>query len=217
MAIQLVNVGLIENDGTGDDLREAFIKVNENFSELSLLVTESTTVSNIGTGVGLFSEQENYNLKFKTLVEGNAVSLTSSTNEIVISVNDILNSINLTADTGTQLISGYGSLSIVGEDSISTELIGNSLKITSNFNQLSNDLSPTLGGTLDASNFSIINLSSINGTSLNNLNQIVGDNFDFGSITNEIKNIIDWFIYNTNIDMGTFSQPTQVIIDVGVF
>ena len=27
---RLVDVGLIANDGTGDDLREAFIKINEN-------------------------------------------------------------------------------------------------------------------------------------------------------------------------------------------
>ena len=31
MAIQTINVGAIANDGSGDDLREAFIKVNLNF------------------------------------------------------------------------------------------------------------------------------------------------------------------------------------------
>ena len=31
MAINYIDVGIIANDGTGDDLREAFIKVNENF------------------------------------------------------------------------------------------------------------------------------------------------------------------------------------------
>ena len=36
MAIQTVNIGTIANDGTGDDLREAFVKVNNNFSELDL-------------------------------------------------------------------------------------------------------------------------------------------------------------------------------------
>ena len=34
MAIQRVNIGTIANDGTGDDLREAFVKVNNNFTEL---------------------------------------------------------------------------------------------------------------------------------------------------------------------------------------
>ena len=35
MAIQTINIGTIANDGTGDDLREAFVKVNNNFTELS--------------------------------------------------------------------------------------------------------------------------------------------------------------------------------------
>ena len=35
MAIQTINIGNIANDGTGDDLREAFIKVNNNFTELN--------------------------------------------------------------------------------------------------------------------------------------------------------------------------------------
>ena len=34
MAIQSINIGSIANDGTGDDLREAFNKVNANFIDL---------------------------------------------------------------------------------------------------------------------------------------------------------------------------------------
>ena len=30
MAVTSINVGTLANDGTGDDLREAFIKVNNN-------------------------------------------------------------------------------------------------------------------------------------------------------------------------------------------
>ena len=37
MAIQTINIGTIANDGTGDDLRDAFIKVNNNFSDLVLV------------------------------------------------------------------------------------------------------------------------------------------------------------------------------------
>jgi len=47
MTIQNINIGNIANDGTGDDLREAFRKVNENFDELDLRQPESTT----GAGV----------------------------------------------------------------------------------------------------------------------------------------------------------------------
>ena len=41
MTIQNINIGNIANDGTGDDLREAFRKVNENFDELDLRSIES--------------------------------------------------------------------------------------------------------------------------------------------------------------------------------
>ena len=34
MAVQTINIGNAANDGTGDDLREAFIKVNNNFADL---------------------------------------------------------------------------------------------------------------------------------------------------------------------------------------
>ena len=55
MAIQTINIGTIANDGTGDDLREAFVKVNNNFTELNARSTESTTVANLGSaGEGVF-------------------------------------------------------------------------------------------------------------------------------------------------------------------
>ena len=69
MAIQLIDIGQVANDGSGDDLREAFIKVNQNFEELDLRDDEQTTASNIGGagGVGVFSNRVNYDLQFKKL------------------------------------------------------------------------------------------------------------------------------------------------------
>lgn len=63
MAIQTINLGTYANDGTGDDLRTAFQKVNANFTELgasdvrggvnlgSNYVTLATTGANSATGV----------------------------------------------------------------------------------------------------------------------------------------------------------------------
>ena len=34
MALQLINIGSIADDGTGDDLRTAFQKINSNLSEI---------------------------------------------------------------------------------------------------------------------------------------------------------------------------------------
>ena len=58
MAVQTINIGTLANDGTGDDLREAFIKVNQNFDDLDLRAPESTTVVNTGAvGEGIFSKK----------------------------------------------------------------------------------------------------------------------------------------------------------------
>ena len=48
MAIQTINIGTVANDGTGDDLREAFVKVNANFAELAARNPEATTGVNLG-------------------------------------------------------------------------------------------------------------------------------------------------------------------------
>ena len=45
---------IFENDGTGDDLREAFVKVNNNFTELANRNPEATTGANLGSsGLGI--------------------------------------------------------------------------------------------------------------------------------------------------------------------
>ena len=47
MPIQTINVGSYANDGSGDDLRSAFKKVNENFSLLGTDIPISQA-SNLG-------------------------------------------------------------------------------------------------------------------------------------------------------------------------
>ncbi len=52
MAKQTINIGTIANDGTGDSLRDAFDKCNDNFTELYNGATpNSTPASASATGV----------------------------------------------------------------------------------------------------------------------------------------------------------------------
>ena len=44
MTIQNINIGNIANDGTGDDLREAFRKVNENFDALESAILMASLI-----------------------------------------------------------------------------------------------------------------------------------------------------------------------------
>jgi hypothetical protein len=64
MAIQTINLGSVANDGTGDDLREAFEKIVFNFDDLDNRTPEATTVVNLGSGEGLFSNKSDAELRF---------------------------------------------------------------------------------------------------------------------------------------------------------
>jgi hypothetical protein len=82
MAIQTINIGNYSNDGTGDDLRTAFEKVNANFS---LLDTQDTTAaSNLGSGQGVFAQKSGSTLQFKSLVAGSNITLAADGNTITI-------------------------------------------------------------------------------------------------------------------------------------
>lgn len=82
-SLQTINVGTYANDGTGDDLRTAFAKVNSNFASLysDLLVNNAV---NLGAGTALFAGRNDVNLQFKTLVAGNGVTLSSDANTVTI-------------------------------------------------------------------------------------------------------------------------------------
>lgn len=105
MAITYVNLGSFTNDGTGDDLRTAFTKVNNNFTELDIALISGAT--NLGAGVPIFagkvsSVEVGDNLSFKTLVAGTNTTLTASANTITISsANNILSEITGDLDVKT--------------------------------------------------------------------------------------------------------------------
>ena len=82
MPIQTINLGNYANDGTGDDLRTAFEKVNANFS---LLNTQDTTAaSNLGSGQGVFAQKSGSTLQFKSLVAGANITLSSNGTSIIV-------------------------------------------------------------------------------------------------------------------------------------
>jgi len=80
--IQTINIGSYANDGTGDDLRTAFNKVNSNFA---LLQTDSgiAGATNVGSGVGIWADKNLLNLEFKSLTStGNSVAITSTSTTV---------------------------------------------------------------------------------------------------------------------------------------
>lgn len=84
MPIQMINIGRLANDGTGDDLREAFIKINQNFQELEDI--RNTSGVNLGSaGAEVFVETIDSVLQFRRLVAGNNVEITQLDNTVQIS------------------------------------------------------------------------------------------------------------------------------------
>jgi len=226
MAVQLINVGQIANDGTGDDLREAMIKVNQNFEELDLRDDEQTTASNLGvTGEGIFANKVNYDLQFKKINAGDNIALTADNEKITISYTPT--TLTLNSDSGDTALLGSTALAIVGGDGISTSMTDNTLTITKEYvSDIVEDLTPQLGGTLDAQGFDITNAGTISGSFVGNLTGNVNgvdpaesayyfDNIDLGGIVVNVTNSVELLIATTDIDLGTYGASSAISIDLG--
>ena len=145
MALQTINIGNFVNDGTGDDLRTAFSKINANFDELDLQGGQANTISNIGTGIGLYKEKIGVDLRLKTLKSGSGINITSAANEVTIT-NSLNVFVTFNANTGSITASSNSqALNVYGANGITTTITGNTLTITGATDQVVNDTSPELG------------------------------------------------------------------------
>lgn len=240
MAVSLINIGTIANDGTGDDLREAFIKVNQNFEELDLRQPEATTASNLGDfGEGLFKQKTGFDLEFKKIIAGDNVTIDSGTNSLTFSATGGLQELTVLSDSGSVVLEDGQSIRFYGGDLVSTEADPITRTITINaVTSLFTDHSPRLTTTLDANGNSIVNVENIQMTGTINAGQITSTNFigpldgtvygtdirtitpyfeslDFGGFTSTITNWIDYLIATTDIDLGTIDSPVELNLDLG--
>ena len=232
MAVQTINIGTLANDGTGDELREAFSKVNQNFDDLDLRSPESTTVTNLGnTGEGVFAQKVGSQLQLKKLVQGSNITLTSSTTGITINATGGLQQLNVVSDTGSMQLADGGTLNILGGAGASTSVSGNVLTIASQA-EVKSDTTPELGGNLNAggndiSNVNTLTASNFSGALTGNVTGLVHGvdirniepntaGFDFGSLSNDIRGLSDWLIYETDIDFGAILTPDARSFDAGV-
>lgn len=224
MAIKTINIGSIANDGTGDDLREAFKKVNDNFTELDLRDPEKTTASNLGAqGTGVFAQLIDNDLQFKKLVGGPGTSITSDNNTITIQSNaQGLDSFQLFGDSGNLTVSTDGqAININGGQNVSTNISNNGITINAD-TALSTDNAPTLSANLNANGFEIINASDVKstvyGVDLRDIDgiQSLTLGFDFQSITGTVTNHLELLALTIDFDLGTILQPSELTLDGGV-
>ena len=227
MTISRINVGNVANDGTGDDLRQAFVKVNNNFDDLNARVnTQNFGADNLGAGEGVFYTKENSTLYFKSLVAGDNISLTADGNSITITNNG---NITIRTDDNTLSLSGAGrQFGINGGQNIDTTLSGNNVNVAINATDLIfQDKNPSLGAALNANNFNINNVSVLNATTING--SLVGTvngfdvteigriitGTDYGTISDNAVTILDILFRATSVDYGTIASPGDLVSDYG--
>ena len=240
MALQTINLGSVANDGTGDDLREAFEKVVFNFADLDARTPEATTVTNLGTGEGLFSNLDGTELQFKSIVAGNNVTLASDSNELTIDVDAGVTQFIVASDTGSLTVTENDTITIQGGTLISTTRDGSNIRIDSSaLGSVQDDTSPRLGGSLDANGNNIGNAGIVTATDINVGNVEVSgsvtglvhnidirelnynrdpDNWNFGSITpTTVTNLWDFMWATVDVDFGgiTPGTDTNVTLDFG--
>ena len=163
MAIQTINIGNIANDGTGDDLREAFIKVNNNFSELNNNVTAiETDGENLGTGQEIFAQKSDNKLQFKTILAGQGITLSPGGSTLSITADSGVTQVILISDDGSKIIpGGASSVNMFGGQNIDTQVENGNFKIKINGNNLvAQDTAPTLGGDSNGNAKNIVNTMS---------------------------------------------------------
>jgi hypothetical protein len=237
MALKTINLGSVANDGTGDDLREAFDKVVYNFADLDTRTPEATTVVNLGSGEGLYSSKSEAELQFKSLIGGSNVTLSSDSNELTIDVDSGVTQFVVAADTGSLIVTENTTYTIQGGTSITTTRDGNNIRIDSSaLTKLEDDPTPKLSGGLNADGFNLGNVGLINATTVTaNFNgNLTGNvhNIDIrdlnyyreqdnswnfnGIAPTAVTNLWDFLFATTTVDFGTIGgNSVNVSLDLG--
>ena len=184
--IQEIFLGSYANDGTGDDLRTAFIKVNANFAALNVEVGISTGV-NVGGGTGVFKSKSATNLEFKTLIStDNSVVITNTANTV-----NLLGTTSLARDTTPTLAGNlnlnsryiYGGdtqTTIYGIDpNVSNSLFSVAMSTTPNINADFGTITRPTGWQRFVKGFTV----DLNGTSTGSgFTTPLANDYDFGAL-----------------------------------
>lgn len=230
MAIQTINIGTIANDGTGDDLREAFAKVNNNFTELQNRNPETTTGANLGSaGEGVFAQLNGAEMQFKKIIAGTAVTLASDANSITInSTATGLPQLQVFADNNNiTLDANNTALTIAGGANTTTNLSGSTITISSE-TVLASDLNPNLAADLDGRGHKIYGTSNVEsniwGLDIRDFDglQPYIQGWDIGeAFPTSFTNVLEYLAYNLEIDFEadpnnpSFTSSSAIGLDNG--
>lgn len=239
MSIRAIDVGQVPNDGTGDDLRQAFVKVNENFTELNNRTGPKPFAVNnlIGPGQGLYAREEDNTFFLKNLEAGQNVTVSATNDSVRIDASGGIDEILVVSDDGHITLDDSKTFYIQGSTAgsaaplIRTRVSNqNSLFIELKDSGLVEyDTRPALSQSLNANNNNINDVERLEANTITgNLEGTVYDidvrkiekyfdnywNFN-GIIPGEFANIVDYLNYEIDVDMGTVNEPAEFTIDGG--
>jgi len=241
MAIESINIGNLANDGTGDDLRTAFIKVNNNFTEIDeMKQTIEIEGNNLGTSPsseGIFANKIDNVLNFKSLNAGSGINLSANSTSITIDAAVGISDLIFTTDNGSIVINdtqSSGTVNFEGGAGIVVEKLAsptNTIRARATTGVLEADTQPRLNAPLDAVNNNITNVNQlsantfvgnleglVHGLDIRDINdRLFETSFDFGEFSPSFTNLIDFIVYNTEIDFGSFTAPADFEFELGTF
>jgi len=222
MAIEEINIGNLVNDGTGDDLRTAFDKVNKNFTSLSNEL--AVTGQNLGSGAESFVEKQANLLKFRSIVSGTGITVTQNADDITVSKNQANSFANIITDSGNSLATlESDTLTLIGGSNVQVESSGKQITISADL------VNAQLTGPLDLNGQSIVGTGSINITGGVTATNFVGsyggktqtsilnalfDN-DFGTIDQNPQNAVQALYQISDYDFGNILAPSENNVDLG--
>ena len=195
MTIQSINLGNYANDGTGDDLRTAFLKVNANF-ELVGGTLGIINGENVGSGAGVFKRRDNDNLtlEFKSLTsQDGSIEFTTTDDTINLKGLSLLENDPNPSLSADLKLNGHNI--IIGEvdgGDLQTTVFGVDIRTTNalielliNSNSVTIDFGSFIDGTVDVIDAPNTDLN-MNGTKPDfsgfSVDDPSGTNLDFGSI-----------------------------------
>lgn len=196
MPIQTINLGNYANDGTGDDLRTAFQKVNANF-ELVGGTLGIISGENVGSGTGIFKRRDNDNLtlEFKSLtsIDGSIEITTPTADTINLkSLSTLENDPSPSLSANLELNGNNIIIGSIGGGDVQTSIFGIDIRQTNALiellirsNSVTIDFGSFIDGTVgvpDAPNI-LLDMNGVYPAFAGfSVNDPSGTNLDFGSI-----------------------------------
>ena len=211
MNITLIDIGSIANDGTGDDLRTAFDKVNQNFVELETSIDASTVASNLGDGIGVFKQKVENTLQFRSLGTDDKLAIALQGDKIVISTNFADKDLEVGSLTTSGSVEANTMTASMFSGAFNGNLMGRVFPLQPDYVIGAGNIvgvQPNIG-------LPDYQPARVDGVAVLDLNRTI-NTFDFGTLDNQYTSAFQYMLSVVGLDLGTIISPTDLSIDAGI-